>query len=370
MTENDRTEDGVYRERIAQWFLLALALAISVMFYRVVSPYLMALLMAAIFAGMSYPFYLKLCDQLRGRRRLSAALVLILVFFLVVVPTLLFVGVLANQALSVSQSVGPWIQEQIDNPGSLDRQIGARIRAIPVVGDFIPAREVILGKLGEAAGRVGGFLVSGLASAAQGTLSFLLKLFIMLYSMYFFLTGGPATLRKILYLIPLTSSQEERLVRRFVSVTRATIKGTLVIGLVQGGLAGVSFWLAGIHGPVFWGTIMVVLSIIPAVGASLVWIPAVIYLYAIGEPVSATAVLLWCGVVVSSSDNILRPILVGRDTQMPDVLVLLSTLGGIGMFGVLGFIVGPIIAALFLTVWDLYAEAFGRYLPEVEAPEG
>ncbi len=149
-------------------------------------------------------------------------------------------------------------------------------------------------------------------------------------------------------------------------MTRATLKGTLVIGVIQGTLAGLAFAVVGIEGALFWGTIMAVLSIIPAVGAAVVWIPAVIYLLSSGQVFAGLGLLLWCGIVVGSSDNILRPILVGKDTKMPDLLVLLSTLGGIGVYGALGVIIGPIIAALFLTVWALSGEAFKAVLPEVK----
>jgi len=233
------------------------------------------------------------------------------------------------------------------------------------VGDHIPEREVILQKLGEIAGRIGGYLVTGLASATRGTVTFIFQLCIMLYANYFFLRSGKETLAKIMYMVPLESDQESRLVARFVSVTRATLKGTLVIGIIQGTLAGLAFAVVGIEGAIFWGTIMAVLSIIPAVGAAIVWVPAVIYLLATSQLLAGIGLMVWCGIVVGSSDNILRPILVGKDTKMPDLLVLLSTLGGIGVYGALGVIIGPIIAALFLTVWELYGETFQDVLPQV-----
>jgi predicted PurR-regulated permease PerM len=273
---------------------------------------------------------------------------------------------LASQALNVSESVGPWLQAQGDTQGSVDLRIGSWVRNLPLIGDLIPEWEVILGKLGEIAGGIGGFLVGGLAAATRGTVNFFFQLSIMLYANYFYLRSGPEALAKIMYLVPLESDQEDRLISRFVSVTRATLKGTLVIGIIQGGLAGLAFVVVGIEGAIFWGTIMAVLSIIPAVGAALVWGPAVIYLVATGQVMAGLGLLVWCGLVVGSSDNILRPILVGKDTEMPDLLVLLSTLGGLSVYGPLGVLIGPIIAALFLTVWELYSETFREILPEVK----
>lgn len=352
--------------RLQRWFLLLLALVITVGFYRVIEPFILSVFMAAIFAGMTHPIYLWLVRKTRGREVTSAVLTVVAILLLIVGPAIFFVGMLTNEALGVSESAGPWIQAQRDNPEAIGGWLDEWARNLPLVGAHIPGWEVILQKLGEIAGGVGGYLVSGLASATRGTLNFIFQLCIMLYANYFFLRSGKKTLAKIMYMVPLESDQESRLVARFVSVTRATLKGTLVIGIIQGTLAGLAFAVVGIEGAIFWGTIMAVLSIIPAVGAAIVWVPAVIYLLATSQMLAGIGLLIWCGIVVGSSDNILRPILVGKDTKMPDLLVLLSTLGGIGVYGALGVIIGPIIAALFLTVWELYGEAFRDVLPQID----
>ena len=137
----------------------------------------------------------------------------------------------------------------------------------------------------------------------------------------------------------------------------------MIIGILQGGLAGLAFWVVGIEGSVFWGTIMTVLSVIPGVGTALVWVPAAVYLVATGSVVAGVGVTVFCAAVVGSVDNFLRPRLVGKDTQMHDLLILFSTLGGLFLFGVVGFILGPILAALFVTVWDIYGTAFRDVLP-------
>ncbi len=366
MNKKEESQALAASGRIQRWFLLLLALLITIGFYRVVEPFIISIFMAAIFAGMTHPFYLWLVKKTKGREVTSAVLTVLAILILLIGPAIFFVGLLANEALNVSESVGPWIQAQAENPGAIEVRFGNWARNLPMVGDLIPAREVVLGKMGEIAGLIGGFLVSGLASATRGTVNFIFQLCIMLYANYFFLRSGKETLARIMYMVPLESEQENRLVSRFVSVTRATMKGTLVIGVIQGTLAGLAFAVAGIDGAIFWGTIMAVLSIIPAIGAAIVWIPAVIYLLATGNVLAGILLLIWCGIVVGSSDNILRPILVGKDTKMPDLLVLLSTLGGIGVYGALGVIIGPIIAALFLTVWELYGETFRDVLPEVK----
>jgi predicted PurR-regulated permease PerM len=220
----------------------------------------------------------------------------------------------------------------------------------------------IIEKLGELAGRVSTFLVNSLSAATKGTVGFLFQLFVMIYAMFFFLVGGRAALDRAMIYVPLPETDKELLLDKFISVARATIKGTFVVGLVQGGLAGLAFAVAGIQGATFWGTIMVVLSIIPGIGTALVWVPAVIYLFAVGKTASAVGLAVWCAIVVGTVDNFLRPKLVGGDTKMPDLLILLSTFGGLSMFGAVGLVLGPIIAAVFIAVWQIYGEEFGDLL--------
>jgi predicted PurR-regulated permease PerM len=189
----------------------------------------------------------------------------------------------------------------------------------------------------------------------------------MLYAMFFFLRDGRRIIEKIFYYAPLSHSDEMRVLERLTSITRATIKGTLVIGAIQGALAGFGFWVAGIEGAAFWGTIMTILSIVPGIGAALIWVPGVIYLYLTGQSLAATLLLVWCAAVVGTVDNILRPILVGKDAKIPDLLILVGTLGGLFLFGPIGFIVGPIVCGLFLTVWEIYGTTFKDVLPPVRS---
>jgi predicted PurR-regulated permease PerM len=197
------------------------------------------------------------------------------------------------------------------------------------------------------------------------TAVFLLNLFVMLYAMFFFFRDGDKILERIFYYTPLSDEDETRMLTQFASITRATVKGTLVIGIIQGALAGIAFWVAGIEGAALWGTIMTILSIIPGIGAALVWVPAVIILFATGQYLTATLLAAWCAAVVGTVDNFLRPVLVGRDAKMPDLLILIGTLGGLFLFGPIGFIVGPIVCGLFLTVWDIYGATFREVLPPV-----
>ena len=340
-------------------FLILLVVGISAAFVAMIRNFLLTILLAAIFAGLFYPLFDRLSGAFRGRR-IPAAIVTLVVFLIVIVgPLLTILGIVANEAFKVSEAVRPWIEARVSERSVLLD----RLEALPGFEFIRPYRTEILTKAGELVGSTGTFLFNSLSATTRGTVAFLFQFFVFLYTMFFLLLDGKPLLEKITYYMPLPPEDEKRMADKFVSVTRATIKGTMVIGIVQGGLAGMALWAAGVHGAFFWGTIMVVLSIIPGVGTALVWVPAAIILGASGKIGAAIGLTLFCALVVGSVDNLLRPRLVGRDTEMHDLLIFFSTLGGILLFGVLGFIVGPILAALFVTIWEIYGIAFRDVLP-------
>ena len=352
------------RERFGNLFVLLLAIGISIVFFGMIKRMAVALLLAAIFAGMFHPMYRKFLSWMGGRSALAALVTVVVLILVVLVPLSVFVGIVAAQALDVTHSVGPWIERQIDQPDQLDRLLWSN----PRLEWLQPYQHELMTRVSELAGMLGTFLVNSVAAATRGTASFLLSTFVMLYAFFYFLLSGRDLLAKVLYYIPLEPEDENLMVEKFLSVTRATLKGSLVIGVVQGLLAGAAFAVAGIKGAAFWGTVMAVLSIIPAVGTGLVWVPAVIYLFVAGKSGAAIALGLWCLIAVGTVDNFLRPALVGRDTKMPDLMVLISTLGGLFYFGAVGFIIGPVVAALFIAVWEIYGRAFAELLPPVELP--
>ncbi len=352
------TARGTARKR----FLILLLIVISLVFVVMIRQFVMTLLLAAIVSGMAFPLYRWLLRLFRDRKALSSITTLVIVFLVAVVPLTFFLGIVVSQAVSISQAVQPEVQRLLNEPTTFDTWIDQ----IPYVD-----KDWVITKLGDLTQRVGRFLIEKLAAATAGTALFLFNLFILLYAMFFFLIYGRPVLDQMLYYLPLSSGDKDLMLEKFISVSRATVKGTLVIGIVQGGLAGLAFAVVGIEGAVFWGTVMVVLSIIPAVGAALVWIPAVVYLLATGQTAAGIGLAVWCGGVVGTADNFLRPRLIGQDTKMPDLLVLLGTLGGLSLFGAVGVIIGPIVAALFLTIWDIYGTAYKDVLtePGTDEPE-
>jgi predicted PurR-regulated permease PerM len=364
----NREDPPIRPDRFRMVFFLLLVVGITILFFEMIRPFITALLLGAIFSGILQPFYRRLKGWMGGRRGLASFTTLVLFFFLLLGPLAGFLGIVTNQAVQVTESAVPWVQNvqaQLEEPGGVDRLLDR----LPLADQIRPYQEQITRKAGELAQSIGEWVLQRVASITRGTVTFIFLLFVMLYAMFFFLKDGGKVLKRILYYLPLSNEDEQRMLGRFVSVTRAMVKGTFLIGIVQGALAGVAFAVAGIPSAAFWGTVMAVLSILPGIGSALVWVPAVIYLFTVGSVGPAVGLLVWCVVVVGLIDNLMRPWLVGRDTQMPDLLILLGTLGGLYLFGAAGVLIGPIVAALFITVWELYGEAFDDILPEAVLPE-
>ena len=347
-------------------FVLLLLTGTSILFFAVVWPFFTPLLLGAILASLCHPLYRALTRLLGGRPSLGALLTLLIVFLLVAGPLSAFVGVVVGQAVHVSNDAIPWVQQHFGAATAFNTHDWLVAR-FPSIAQYVPEQTQIMENLGNAAKAAGLFLVAGVSVMTAGTAIFLLDLFVMLYAMFYFLRDGEKLIEKVFHYAPLNHKDEARLLQRFTSVTRATIKGTLVIGIIQGTLAGFGFWMAGIEGAAFWGTLMTILSVVPGIGSALVWVPGMIYLYITGHALAATLLLIWCAAIIGTIDNLLRPRLVGKDAKIPDLLILVGTLGGLFLFGPVGFIVGPIVCGLFLTVLDIYGATFKDILPPVRS---
>lgn len=347
-------------------FVVILVLVVSALFLAVTWPFLKPLLLGAMLASLARPLYLWITRLVGGRPSLGASITLLVLFLLVAGPLSAFVGLVVRQAVHISNDAIPWVQAHFGAASTFNAHDWL-VERFPALAPYVPDQAQLMENAGNAAKAAGAFLVTGVSSVTAGTAVFLLDLFVMLYAMFYFLRDGNAIVEKIFYYTPLDDKDERRVLQQLTSVTRATIKGTLVIGIIQGTLAGLGFWVAGIEGAAFWGTMMTVLSVVPGIGAALVWVPGVIYLYITGQTMTATLLLIWCAAVVGTIDNVLRPRLVGKDAKMPDLLILVGTLGGLFLFGPIGFIVGPIVCGLFLTVWDIYGATFKEILPPVRS---
>jgi predicted PurR-regulated permease PerM len=341
--------------------LLLFVIVISAIFLAMTRQFLMAIFMAGLFTALTNPLYQRLLVRCRGKQTIASLLTIMVVVCLVLIPFSGLIGVVVAQAINVSQSVTPWVHSFLQQPSAFsDYQ-----HKIPYYEQFLPYRDVIIQKLGILVGNASTLLIDSFSSMTKMTVNAALMSIIMLYTMFYFLIDGHKLLDKILYYLPLEDREEQLLLQRFTSVAKATIKGTLIIGIIQGTLCGIGFSLAGIQSPVFWGTLMAVLSIIPSVGTAIIWLPALIILLLLRDITGAIILGVVCGLIAGNADNIIRPRLVGKDTKMHDLFVLFGTLGGISMFGIIGIMVGPILAALFVAIWEIYGESFKEFLPEV-----
>jgi predicted PurR-regulated permease PerM len=352
------------QEKFNKAFVVLLLLFITAVFMAMIWPFLMTIVMAAIFSGLTRPMYRGLKRGLGGRSSLAAALSLLVIVFGVLLPLAALLGAVAAEGLKVSQAVKPWIQRQLAEPAELSELL----KNIPFYDHLLPYKETIFLKAGEMVGRLSSFLINSLSSVTVMTAQFIFMLFIFLYTMFFFLVDGQRILSGILHYLPLKPEDQERMLDKFISVTRATLKGIALIGMVQGSLVGAAFAAVGFPSAIFWGTVAAVMSMVPGIGTAIVWLPGVVILSMGGHYGAATGLLAFCILVVGGIDNFLRPRLVGKDTRMHELLILFGTLGGIIMFGVAGIIIGPIIAALVVTVWEIYGVAFQDELPGRPAP--
>ncbi|MEP6823668.1 MAG: AI-2E family transporter [Ramlibacter sp.] len=331
------------------WLLVALSAAFVLILLPVAGAVLWAVFLAIVFA----PLHQRLLRRLRGSSNLAALLLLGLIVLIVILPMVWLGASVVGEATAMFQKVKAG---EIQFGSYFQRALDALPFWMHSLLDRFGLGELALLQQKAAAllTRSGQLITTHVLSIGQNTLDFLVAFFVMLYLLFFLLRDGTALSRAIARAIPLYERQTQRLLGQFVTVVRATVKGNIVIALIQGVLGGLAFWVLGLPGPLLWGALMALLSLLPAVGAALVWVPVALYYLFTGSLWAAAGLTAWGVLVIGLVDNVLRPILVGKDTNLPDYLVLVTTIGGIAVFGLNGFVIGPVIAALFLAAWGLF----------------
>lgn len=338
------------------FFFLALA-GISILTYFVIQPFLVSFLIAAILAHLFAPAYRFLLRGMRNRG-ISSFVTCLFIALIVVVPILIVLSLVIDEVQGILDNFNL-------NPDGMRRIIfilGENLKTIPLLADF---------NLGEIVNQES--ITASIKNFSQGALTimqntysgvahFVFVTFMMFFSLFYLFIDGERLVKKIMQLSPLHNEYEEMLVTKFNSITRATIKGTTIIAIIQGLLGGVLFALTGVPSPVLLGILMTVSSVIPSFGSGLIWLPVGILMIAFGYFTQGIVILIFGSIVISTVDNFLRPKLVGKDTQMHPLMILFSTIGGIALFGISGFIVGPIIMSLFVAFWDIYAMEFKAQL--------
>ena len=334
-------------------FVLVLV-AVTLAFGWILWPFYGAVFWGVVMAILFSPLFRRLLKAMPERRTLAALATLLVFLVIVILPMTLITGMLVKEGNGLYLR----IQSGELNFGKLFGQI------VAVLPSWITnlLDRFGLGNLADLQNLIGTRLAAGSQAVAtqalnigQNAFDFVVSFFIMLYLMFFLLRDGASLTRRMRDAIPLDAVTKRKLFNKFTTVVRATVKGNVLMAFAQGVLGGLAFWFLDIHATVLWAVLMAFLSLLPAVGAALVWVPVAAYFLATGAVWEGVALTLWGVLVIGMVDNVLRPVLVGKDTKMPDYVVLISTLGGIGVFGLNGFVIGPVIAAMFMAVWDIFS---------------
>lgn len=340
---------------LEHWSFLLIIAAVSVLLVWVAWPFAGPLLWSALAAIMFQPLYKWCLKKTRGRRNIAASLTLLIIFVAVLLPAL-WIG-----SLVVSEAVNLVNQLRAD-PIDLGSLFEDTFALLPepiqrMATDFnLTDAQVMQGRIEGLLGESAGLIAQQAVSIGSGALGFVLSFSIGLYVLFFLLRDGSRIGETILHSAPVEREIADRLAGRFLGVVRAVIKGSGVVGLVQGTLGGIMLAIAGVPSALLLGVLMAILALIPAVGTALVWAPAGIWLILSGEVWTGVFVLAAGFIIISSVDNVLRPILVGRDTGIPDWIILITTLGGISIAGFAGIVLGPLVAGLFLASWSILQE--------------
>ncbi len=336
-------------------FILMLVI-VTMAFISVLLPFYAAIFWGAILAILFTPLHKRLLAKMRGRPNLAALTTLLIIVLIVILPAILITGALLQEGAAIYNrissgevNVGEYLEQILS---ALPPSVHAVLDRFGV-GDIFSLRE----KLTEGALRGSKVLATQAVNVGQNTFEFIVGMGVMLYILYFLLRDGAHLARTSKQLIPLSDEHKQHLFRKFATVVRATVKGNIVVAITQGALGGLMFWFLGIQGALLWGVLMAFLSLLPAVGAALIWLPVSIYFLVTGAIWEGVTLAVFGVLVIGLVDNILRPLLVGKDTKIPDYVILISTLGGLSVFGLNGFVIGPLFAALFIACWDLFPSA-------------
>lgn len=336
--------------------LLLLLVAVTLAFGAVLWPFNGAVFWGMVLAILFHPLHRRLLARMPGWRNLAALLTLLLCLLVVIIPTALIATTLVQEAGTTYARVR---SGQVNYAAYVQQVLAALPPwALALLDRFhLTSMADLQERLASVGAQASQFLATKALNVGQNTLQFIVSFGVMLYLLFFLLRDGTQLTARIRQAIPLDEEHKSQLSDKFITVIRATVKGNIAVAAAQGALGGLIFWLLGIQGPVMWGVLMAFLSLLPAVGAGLIWGPVALYFLATGATGQGVVLTLYGIGVIGLVDNLLRPLLVGKDTKMPDYVVLISTLGGMALFGLTGFVIGPVIAALFIATWDLFAPA-------------
>ena len=331
-------------------------------------------ILAAVIAVLAWPLQVAFVRGLRGHAGVAALFSVIVVMLLLVIPMVITFGLVRLEVTRLYQMAEEPFLRWLEGSGEWLALTLASWEETPLGLLLLsePLRELgltdidVASTLRDTAGTAGNLVARVVNRTSSGAFQLLANLFIVLFTMFYFFRDGERIVKRLRYLSPLEERYEQLLVDRLVSVSRATLRGSFVIGLIQGGIGSVTLWLAGVEAPILWGIVMVIMSLVPLLGTWLVMYPIALVQALLGHFWQALLIFLVTSVLISTVDNLLRPRLVGRGSGMHDLVIFFATLGGIAVFGVMGFVVGPILAAITLALVDIYTLEFQPQLERTE----
>ncbi len=336
-------------------FLLLLG-AVTLAFFWILLPFSGAVFWGMVLAIVFAPVHARLLAACGQRPNVAAFATLMLIVLMVILPVTLIAAALVDQALSLYAMVSAG---SLDFDTLLRRMVGGLPGWASSLFDRYQSTimDTVQDKLSAGIAQASQLAARYAVNLGRNALGFLVSMTVMLYLLFFLFRDGRLIAARIKRAVPLDSHYKKPLFDKFVTVIRATVKGNVLVAVAQGTLGGLIFWFLDVPGPVLWGVVMSFLSLLPAVGAGLIWGPVAAYFLFTGSVTQGVVLALYGVLVIGLVDNVLRPILVGKDTKLPDYLVLLSTLGGMALFGLNGFVIGPVIAALFISAWSLFSHS-------------
>lgn len=340
-------------------FFILLLILVTIGFITTIMPWFGAIFWAVIFTVIFWPLHSRVLRLMPRSPNIAALITLILWIFFALIPLLIITASLVREINAFYELVRVGDFNLVQYTNQVIENMPAWFQDalsyfdISTIADVQATLQASIANISRTA-------ANHAVSLGQNAMLFFAALGVMLYTMFFFFRDGQKLLEKIKNTLPLTPAYRDALIERFTTVIKGTVKGNILVAAAQGSLGGLIFAFLGVQGAILWGVIMALLSLLPAVGAALIWLPVAIYFLATGAIFKGVILTLYGFFIIGLADNVLRPILVGKSTKLPDWLILLSTLGGLTVFGINGFVIGPLLTALFIVCWQLFAETMSE----------
>ena len=345
-------------ENLKSFVFFGILIIASIVMTWMIWPFIYSIFLAIVLTILFRPFYKWLLVKQPGYKKTAAFITLVTIFIVILIPISVILPIVTQQTIDITTTVSQQVNQYVGN----GQEFIYQIKHLALLEHFQIDEQQIRSKFLELTNVVSNLVFTNVKLLIQNTFSLTIGLFLMFYSTYFFLVDGDKIMDKLMRLIPIDDTYEKKFINNFVITIKSVLKSTLLIGCFQGLILGSSlFWLCGIPAPLFWGILMTIFAVIPFLGTGIIWIPIALFQILNGNLVAGIVIIIG-GLIISNIDNLLKPILIRRDVNIHPLIITLSTFGGIALFGLLGFIIGPIIASIVVELWRIYEFKYTRQL--------